>query len=525
MIAMDRRLFLKTGIGAAGLGLALEGEPGAPVRAAIPEHDWESYPWGSGPAVPDRLYQGPFSNYGADATAPGGDVVMATSPSNAIVPNFGMGLIAYVSGDTGPPRIPGQSLERSIEDLIALPFVQKVYLRPNWREVQQKPGRLDYPDWWRITFDIARQYNKRIAFRIMLENPDFAEPGMPEFLMQKVPYVPLKGEWKGDPSQVRYRKKHAMPRYEHPAYQAAFAELNALLAAELNGNARIEYMDTMMYGFWGEGHSWPYEGNAFPSNLIAEQTWNRMFDIQLAAWTHTPLVTNTQPDFNNVGNASLLDRTIRTNNWIRSDTIFIENQQIEALSNRPAWIAASSEVGMTTGAANQLRIDDGVTYNEQIVSHVLDVGANYWSVWNWHDEAARNVLSYYEKYPEPIDRIARRIGYRIYPSFVWAFERDGANGLVIGLTNDGVAGVPGVLRLSLIGADGRIAASGCVDPGYPRPTGIRQAMLMLPAGVDWVGLRLKAELEVKGVRHPLTWACRQTLNADGSLTLRRNIGA
>jgi hypothetical protein len=522
---MDRRRFLTGSIGVAGLGLSLEGVSGSASRAAVPEHAWEQYPWGSGPEVRDRLYQGPFSNYGADAIAPGGDVVMATTPSNGIVSNFGMGLVAYVSGDTGPPRIPGQSLEKSIEELIALPFVQKVYLRPNWREVQQKPGRLDYPDWWRITFDIARQYNKRVAFRIMLENPDFPEPGMPAFLIDKVPYVPLKGVWKGDRSQVRYRKRHALPRYDHPAYQAAFRELNALLAADLNGNPQIEYMDTLMYGFWGEGHSWPFEGNVFPSDLVAEQTWNAMFEVQLGDWTRTPLVTNTQPDFNNVGNSSLLDRTVRTNNWIRSDTIFIENTQIEALSNRPPWIAASSEVGMTTGAPGQLRIDEGITYNEQVISHVLDVGANYWSVWNWHDEAARNVLSYYEKYPEPIDRIARRIGYRIYPSFVWAFSRDGANGLVIGLANDGVASPPGCVRLSLLGADGTVEASGCVDPGYPRPTGIRQAMLMLRPGLDWIGLRLKAELEVKGVTYPLTWGCGQALNADGSLTLRRNIGA
>lgn len=46
---------------------------------------------------------------------------------------------------------------------------------------------------------------------------------------------------------------------------------------------------------------------------------------------------------------------------------------------------------------------------------------------------------------------------------------------------------------------------------------------MLPPGTDWKGLRLKAELEVKGVRHPLIWACRQKTNADGSLTLARNV--
>ena len=43
---------------------------------------------------------------------------------------------------------------------------------------------------------------------------------------------------------------------------------------------------------------------------------------------------------------------------------------------------------------------------------------------------------------------------------------------------------------------------------------------MLPAGVQWEGLRLKAELEVKGVRYPVRWACRQKVNSDGSLTLR-----
>ena len=195
---LDRRKFLAAGaasVAAAGIAPA--------AQAQYLEHDWSGYDWGGGPPVPDRLYQGPFTNYGADANAPGGEVTMATSPSRDIVPNYGMGLTVYISGDIGPPRLPGQSLERSIEDLIKLPFVQKVYLRPNWREVQTRPGALDLPDWWRITFDIARHYGKRVGFRIMLENPDFPEPGMPEFLMARVPYVRLKGSWPGDRSQVR----------------------------------------------------------------------------------------------------------------------------------------------------------------------------------------------------------------------------------------------------------------------------------------------------------------------------------
>jgi hypothetical protein len=64
--------------------------------------------------------------------------------------------------------------------------------------------------------------------------------------------------------------------------------------------------------------------------------------------------------------------------------------------------------------------------------------------------------------------------------------------------------------------------SGCVDPAYPKPTGVHPAMLILPADVQWEGLRLKADLEVKGGRYPVPWACRQKVNSDGSLTLRHN---
>jgi len=517
-LGLNRRSFLKsaatTGL-VAGLGSA--------AAAQIPEHNWDKYDWGFAPPVPDRLYQGPFPQYGPGAVIPESDVWMVTTPSKEIVPNFGMGMVAYVSDDTGPLQIPGQTMERTLEDLIKLPFTQKVYIRPNWRDVQQRPGRLDFPDWWKTTFDLARRYDKRVGFRIQLENPDVAGPGMPDFLLDKVPYVKLKGEWKGNPAEMRYKKDHRVPRYDHPAYQAAFRELNDLLAAELNGHPQIEFADTIMYGFWGEGHTWPYEGNPFPSQLVAEQTWSRMFEMQVERWTKTPLATNTQPDFSNVGNSYLVDRTMRSGNWLRTDTIFIENTQIEALSNRPAWVAAICEVGFTTGDPKQLRTDeDGITYNEQIISHVADVGVNYLSVWSWHNQSAGSILSYYDKYPAPIEEIARQIGYRIRPSFIWTFTRDGAPGVVLGLVNDGIAAVPGVLRLTLSSDDGKVNVSGCVDPGYPKPRAVHQAMMILPPGTAWQGLRLKAELEVKGARYPVRWACRQKVNADGSLTLRHN---
>lgn len=516
---MDRRTFLKTGAAAA----ALSGIGFNKAHAFVPAHVWDKYDFGPGPEVKDRLNQGPFPQYPPELVVPGSDVEMATSPSKEIVPNYGKGLVVYISGDLGPPKIEGESLQKSLEDLVKLPFAQKIYIRPNWRDVQKQPGRLDFPEYWKITFDLAKKYNKRVGFRIMLENPDFPEPGMPEFLMEKVPYVKLKGEWRTNPASVRAKKEHKMPRYDHPAYRDAFRELNALLAEEYNGNPLVEYMDTMMYGFWGEGHTWPYEGNPFPDNIIAEQTFVKMLETQLEFWTKTPLVTNTQPDFSRVGNSEMLDRTVRSHNWMRTDTIFIENTQIEALSNRPPWTAAICEVGMTTGAPDALRAVDGLTYTENIIAHVIDVGANYWSLWNWHNLNARNILSYYDKYPNPIEHIARRVGYRVRPSWIWTFEKDGHPGLVMGFVNDGISGVPGVLRLTVFSDDGKVNVSGCLDAGYPLPGKVRQAQFILPVGTDWQGLKAKAELEVKGVKYPVTWACQQKLNEDGSLTLRKNL--
>ena len=56
------------------------------------------------------------------------------------------------------------------------------------------------------------------------------------------------------------------------------------------------------------------------------------------------------------------------------------------------------------------------------------------------------------------------------------------------------------------------------------PACVRQAQFPLPKGTAWQGLGLKAQIEVKGQTYRVRWACRQRLNADGSLTLRATNG-
>jgi hypothetical protein len=521
---MQRRAFFKTAA-MAGLAAPITVEKAA---AYVPAHLWDKYDFGSGPPVRNRLNQGPFPRHAPEL--PGGSVLMVTTPAEEVVPNFGRGAVTYVTANMGLAEIVGDDKLHAIEELVRMPLGQKLYIRPTWREIQQRRGRLDLPEYVKLVFDLARKYDKRVGFRIQMMAPDYLDEALPQFILDNVPMVRLEGEWR-PPRQstvVEPRYQHPFyqaPRYDHPYFQDAFAELNGLLAAEFNGSPQVEFFDTFMYGFWGEGHTSPFRNNPFPDYRTAERTWIGMLETQLAAWTKTPLMTNVEVDSSHVGNSEMLDRTIRTHNWIRSDTIYVNNEQIDALSNRPPWIASMLEVGGAQGfvdhCEDSIPVTEGLTSTDLGIQSVMDVGSNYWSLWYRHKISAAGIMNYYQRYPKMIDQICRRLGYSVRPSFVWAF-RDENPGLIIGFANDGLAGVPGVLYVSVVSDDGKVNVGGGLDPGYPLPGKVRQALFLLPQGTHWEGLKLKAELEVKGVRYPVRWATHQKTNPDGSLTLKLN---
>jgi len=115
-------------------------------------------------------------------------------------------------------------------------------------------------------------------------------------------------------------------------------------------------------------------------------------------------------------------------------------------------------------------------------------------------------------------------GYgRVRQFMIWSYDDGGYLGLIVAFANDGIAGVPGVLRMTVESEDGKVLTSGCLDPGYPLPGKLRQAQFVLPHRTKFAGLKLRAEIEVKSMHYPVRWACRQKLNEDGSLTLRSNL--
>jgi len=344
---VQRRDFLKSGV-----ALAVAAElAGSKAHGLVRAHNWDKYDFGSGPTVTDRLNQGPFPQYAPDAAIPADEVVMTTTPSEEVVPNYGKGLVTYITADSGTDEIKADDVLKEIEELVRFPLGQQLYIRPTWREVQPKPGRIELPAYLKLVFDLAKKYNKRIGLRVQMSAPDYSHSAaLPDFVLDKVQKVDLLlTDKENSAAAKRYLSNpHGkyQPRFDDPFFQQAFKDLVAALAAEFNGSPTIEFIDTFMYGFWGEGHTWPFANNPFPDYQTAERTWMQMLEVQLEHFSKTPLLTNTQPDYSQVGNSELLDRTVRSNNWIRSDTIFIENEQIESLSNRPPWIAALLEQGL-----------------------------------------------------------------------------------------------------------------------------------------------------------------------------------
>jgi hypothetical protein len=498
----DRRTFFQLATSAAtGLG--------------IPAHRWDGFTFGSPPSTTaDRLDQGPFP---IDQDT-GWRTLTTTTPAGGHVSNYGLGLVGYTWEENGPAvpvRKGTQSLERAVEKIAALPFVDVLYIRCDWRNVQSRPGRLDLDPVWDLTIDAAKRHGLRFAFRIQLSNPEFQpeEIALPQFLRDQVPLV-----------KIGHLHRHGRdvelvePRYDDPAFARAFQELNELLGARFDGDVSLEWMDLMQYGFWGEGHT-SNLANPFPSYLIGEKTFHKLTQFQLGVWKRTPLAVNTQPDISAVGNGEILELAVRSGCWLRSDSIINEEPiQIEELGNRPHWLPVIMEDGyLRDYDVDKIPVDHaGVNLRQNAMLHVLDLGANYWSLWTEADNLAR----YNDRFPNGFRALQRRMGYRVRPAWVWQRKRLSTFELIVAIANDGVAAIPGVLVLTLRSVEGNYKKIGSLDGGHPVAGKIRQCSFLLPADMHSGELKLSAEIETKGaIRRRIRWACEQPLDPDGSFAI------
>ncbi|MEO6910257.1 MAG: hypothetical protein ABI158_04970, partial [Edaphobacter sp.] len=216
-----------------------------PPKHIDPKHLWQSYDFGSFFSQKQRLDPGPF-DISQDM---GWQTVLFTTPSEKPLRNPGLGLVGYTWEEGGPSiavREGRETLEDHVEKMASLPFVDVLYIRCDWRNVQKQAGRLDLDPVWELTLAAAKRHGKRVAFRVQSSNPVFQpeQLALPKFLRDRIPMVKLT-RMPGATSTGRETDVWTEPRYDHPEYLKALTELNHLLAARFDGNPLIEWVDMM----------------------------------------------------------------------------------------------------------------------------------------------------------------------------------------------------------------------------------------------------------------------------------------
>ena len=85
-----------------------------------------------------------------------------------------MGYTWEESGPSLAARRGEETIEQHVEKLSSLPFVDVLYIRCDWRDVQSRAGKLDLHPIWKLTFDVTKRLGLRVAFRVQLSNRKFS---------------------------------------------------------------------------------------------------------------------------------------------------------------------------------------------------------------------------------------------------------------------------------------------------------------------------------------------------------------
>jgi len=80
-----------------------------------------------------------------------------------------------------------------------------------------------------------------------------------------------------------------IPDYDDPRLMAALEAFIARFGAEYDGDPRIGYLQAGLIGFWGEWHTWPYDGGTLPDRMPSEANRAKVIDDFIAAFPHTEL--------------------------------------------------------------------------------------------------------------------------------------------------------------------------------------------------------------------------------------------
>lgn len=435
-------------------------------------------------------------------------------PADGHVPNPGMGVSGYLHSDhmysaytnedvARARKLPPLQLDRkTFNQFMDLPYVDNVYLRYEWKDVQKVKGKLDLPESWKWAMEAIEKKGKRWSFRIMnSQKGSVAENSLPDFLQGKLKMVKY---WNDEGTRGPNPKYFADYTDEYLNY---WDELNMLLGEKFDGHPLLEYVDVSGYGFWGEFHNIAmYEPGSAQSNYIpanVEFVVERLIRDHLRAYPTTPAVLNIHAFEFRAG----LDAFEKGLCWPRRDSFRY------GFSPTEVQIAH----GLTPGSAMVWEIIRPGIYcpvdSEDVSGKLYPIPQRYFDI-SAHYVAmgfnAWDAIWAHENCKKTYQLIESQIGYRIRPAIVWRRKMHGNTELVLGLRNDGCVAPPGTITIEVIYPNAKNASLE-LPKGEPVPG------KMFLAALPWLNdnendpenfLEIKMTIQMKGKSLPVQWAVK-----------------
>ncbi|HJA93933.1 MAG TPA: hypothetical protein H9717_12625 [Candidatus Eisenbergiella merdipullorum] len=357
---------------------------------------------------------------------------------------------------------------KMLQEVNRLPFIDNIYIRVGWNDVQKRAGKLDLCPAFETAVEEAERSGKSWGFRIMQCSP--SNPSghlMPEFLEGRIPMVPM-------PDDGSYGPRPKLRPVYTEEYLKYWDEMLHLLGERFDADRSLEYADISGFGFWGEGHHSGDADAGDPAGLNA--VLERLIASHQSAFPRTPMVMNLH--LSECWEAG--QKALEQGGWTRRDCYykwFQAHQAQDGLNRRgdAAMIFETIMPGLT------MEDDEDPSFRHSSLGtadRLCDYGANYATVgFNPQDTLyAAHML------PMLFQPLNERLGYRLRPSIVWKIENgDGNWSLVLGMVNDGCANPPGELTF-LAESNGRSAQ--VTENGGGFGGRMRLVELPLPEGHD-----------------------------------------
>lgn len=437
-------------------------------------------------------------------------------PSTDYVPNPGMGFVCYAHSDHmefchGLGYSHALYLypdEKIINRMASLPFCDNIYIRVEWRDVQKEPGKLALIPVWEQVLDICKTQNKTWSFRVMqTSEANKYEKNVPEFLLDQLEFVPYPASFEAD--KTLYYTWYTEPFFQY------WNEMLQLLGDRFDSDPTLAWADISGYGKWGEYHHEPQNELDRPEHGAYIR---RLTDMHMSAFPRTPAVGMCTPWWDDETTSWRDPAKIyafEKGAWGRRDSFWNQYSKWEydlSVKLRNAGRAYIFEPGsgpfrehsdpavpvtanLTHGQVYQRMCDFGATY--------VGLGFNPWEACAIHE---RNY--------EELEKMSKRIGYRIRPALVTMADSDNPRKFVsIAFINDGIANPPGELTLKLEFRRGGTYEK-VLPPGFPEPGRMHFVDVELPDDFSEYGsgnyFTMSLQLKMWDKTAPVKWAVQET---------------